>query len=69
MGLTVGNQSARLVSPNRVLGLWTAYSLVVGNVIGSGIFVSPGKVMAGTNSPLASLIVWFVLGIVTIFGN
>jgi len=38
-------------------------SLVVGLIIGSGIFSSPGQVLANVGSPGASLIVWAIAGI------
>jgi amino acid transporter len=40
-------------------------SLVVGIIIGSGIFASPSQVNSNAGSPGASLIVWVVAGILT----
>ena len=50
------------------LGLFTTVMMVVGGVIGSGIFRKAG-VMAGlVGSPTLLLLVWFVAGMITIFG-
>lgn len=38
-------------------------SLVVGVIIGSGIFSSPGQVVARVGSPGASLLVWLIAGV------
>lgn len=50
----------------RQLGLVSGISFVMGNMIGSGIFVSPGGVLAGTGSVGLSLIVWAVCGLISI---
>ncbi|KAF9053722.1 amino acid transporter [Hymenopellis radicata] len=45
------------------IGLFNGIALVVGLQIGSGIFSSPGVVVANTNSVGASLSVWLVSGL------
>ncbi|KAF8522271.1 amino acid permease-domain-containing protein [Hysterangium stoloniferum] len=47
----------------KTLGLVKGIALVAGLQIGSGIFSSPGVVLANTQSVGASLVVWFVSGI------
>ncbi|EEH02613.1 L-methionine porter [Histoplasma capsulatum G186AR] len=44
-------------------------SLIIGLVIGSGIFSSPGRVNANAGSPGASLIVWAVAGLLAWTGG
>jgi len=43
-----------------------AIALVVGGVIGSGIFLKPGIVFNNAGSPMLGLMAWFVGGIVTL---
>ncbi len=52
----------------RNLGLNTTIALVVGGVIGSGIFMKPALMGSQLGSPLLLLSVWVVAGIVTLFG-
>jgi APA family basic amino acid/polyamine antiporter len=44
----------------RVLGLWMAIAVVVGNTIGAGIFVKPGRIAADAGSFPLIFSVWFV---------
>jgi APA family basic amino acid/polyamine antiporter len=52
----------------RVLGLWDVVMIVVGGVIGSGIFLSPSEIAAVVPSPLLLLAVWVVGGLLSFFG-
>lgn len=47
----------------KTIGLVNGIALVVGNQIGSGIFSSPGVVLADSGSVGASLMVWVVSGV------
>ena len=65
-------QSATATSPApqliRGLGLFDASTLIVGSVIGSGIFVAP-SIMAGyVQSPTLLLGLWLIGGALTLFG-
>lgn len=53
----------------RKLGLWACVSIVVGSVIGSGIFMKPATMAAQTGSPLLLVSVWIIAGIVSLFGG
>ncbi|HVD77858.1 MAG TPA: amino acid transporter, partial [Vicinamibacteria bacterium] len=58
-------RAAQLV---RGLGLLDATTLIVGSVIGSGIFVAP-SIMAGyVQSPPLLLGLWLIGGALTLFG-
>jgi APA family basic amino acid/polyamine antiporter len=52
----------------RVLGLWDIVSIVIGGVIGSGIFLVPKDIAAAVGGPVLILAVWIVGGVLSIFG-
>lgn len=52
----------------RDLGLLESVSIVIGRIIGSGIFRTPGPIMALVASVSLFGLVWVIGGIVTIFG-
>jgi APA family basic amino acid/polyamine antiporter len=52
----------------RTLGLREATSIVVGGIIGSGIFVSPAIAAREAGAPGLALVVWIVAGIVATAG-
>lgn len=53
----------------RQLGLWASISIVVGSVIGSGIFMKPATMAGQVGSPLMLLAVWVIAGIASLFGG
>ncbi len=52
----------------RVLGVGSIVGIVVGTMIGSGIFIVPATVAAQVRSPLIILAVWVVGGLLSVFG-
>jgi APA family basic amino acid/polyamine antiporter len=50
------------------LGLFTTVMMVIGGVIGSGIFRKPGVMAAQVGSPELLLGVWLLAGVLTLFG-
>ncbi|KAI1795792.1 L-methionine transporter [Ganoderma leucocontextum] len=56
-------EDVHLESNEKRLGLVNGIALIVGLQIGSGIFSSPGVVVANTQSVGASLLVWFAAGV------
>lgn len=52
----------------RSLSLQTTIAIVVGGVIGSGIFMKPALMASQLGSPLLLLSVWVVAGVITLFG-
>ncbi len=56
------------ISLPRVLSLWDVIMIVVGGVIGSGIFLSPSEIALAVPAPLLMLAVWVVGGMFSFFG-
>ena len=52
----------------RVLGLWDFMAIVIGGVIGSGIFLVPKSIATVLPSPLLMLSVWVFGGLLSFFG-
>src|SRR5712691_7195558 len=52
----------------RSLGLWPAVAVVVGTVIGSGIFLVPNDMVKNVGSPAMVFAVWIFGGVLTLFG-
>ena len=55
-------------SLRRALGLWGAVSIVVGTVIGSGIFLVPTRMINLVGSVQTLFVVWIVAGVLSLFG-
>ncbi len=52
----------------RELGLWSAAAIVVGTVIGSGIFLVPSTMVQRVGTPAMVLAVWVFAGVLTLVG-
>lgn len=50
----------------RTIGLWQGLAIVVGMIIGSGIFLKPSVVLCDAGSPLFAIGAWVLGGIVTL---
>ena len=53
----------------RLLGAWSAASILIGSIIGSGIFVKPGGIARDLPSPGWILVCWVVAGILALIGS
>ena len=56
------------VAMSRNLGLWNGVSIIVGVIVGSGIFVSPQGVLKEAGSVGAALCVWCACGLLALLG-
>jgi basic amino acid/polyamine antiporter, APA family len=66
--LPSANSHEEGVTLARELGLLAATALVVGQVIGVGIFLTPGTIIRSIASPLGVLLVWGTMGVMAICG-
>lgn len=57
------------VALKKSVSLFNGIGLIVGTVIGSGIFVSPTSILEESNSIGASLLVWLGCGLLALFGS
>ena len=51
------------------VGLFSGISFVIGTMIGSGIFISPGGVISQSGSVAMSLIVWILCGLLAMLAS
>lgn len=62
------NKNALQSTRNTKMGYLGATSYVIGNIIGSGIFITPSSILRQTNSIGLSLIVWVLCALIAILG-
>ena len=62
------HESSKVKQLTKNLGCSDVFIYVVSNIIGAGIYVSPGLVARYTNNMGTSLILWTISGIVCLFG-
>src|ERR1017187_7460097 len=59
---------SKVIELRRDLGLWGAISIVVGTVIGSGIFLVPRAMVLRVGSPSMVFVVWVFGGLLSLCG-
>lgn len=52
----------------RQFGLWTAVALIIGQVIAVGIFLTPAGMAKSVGSPFWLLVIWLLMGAMTLSG-
>ena len=50
------------------LGLFSSTAIVIGSMIGSGIYIVDADIARGTNSPALYLAAWIITGVMTVIG-
>jgi len=68
MNQTTAVQQPAVRSLPRVLGLWDVLGILIGSVIGSGIFIVPAEIAGLLKAPLIIMSVWVVGGLLSFFG-
>lgn len=56
------------MTKNSALGLWSLVALVIGNMIGAGVFTTSGFALADLGSPLRVLAAWLIGGLLALCG-
>ncbi|CAG7734459.1 unnamed protein product [Allacma fusca] len=79
-GTTLSNRNGSIKGPSekvkieenvglkREVGLTGSIAMIVGTMIGSGIFVTPGGLLGKVGSVWLSIVIWILCGIVSTFG-
>ncbi|XP_047994194.1 b(0,+)-type amino acid transporter 1-like [Leguminivora glycinivorella] len=67
-GNGIASVAGSTVKLKRELGLFSAVNLILGVMIGSGIFVSPASALKESGSVALCLIIWTVSGIISLLG-
>lgn len=50
------------------LGFWSATAVIIGSIIGSGVFMKPSSMAAQLGSPVWLTLVWIIAGLFSLFG-
>jgi basic amino acid/polyamine antiporter, APA family len=50
------------------IGFWSATSIIIGSIIGSGVFMKPASMAGQLGSPIWLTIVWIIAGMFSLFG-
>ena len=61
-------EDANAVGLKKTMTMLNGVTVIVGSIIGSGIFVSPGGVLHNTGSINMALVVWVLAGVFSMIG-
>ena len=50
------------------IGFWSATAIIIGSIIGSGVFMKPASMAGQLGSPIWLTIVWVIAGLFSLFG-
>jgi APA family basic amino acid/polyamine antiporter len=50
------------------IGFWSATSIIIGSIIGSGVFMKPASMAADLGSPVWLTLIWIIAGFFSLFG-
>jgi APA family basic amino acid/polyamine antiporter len=60
--------SPHRTQPNRALGTFDATCIVIGAIVGVGIFFTPAKVAKPTGAPTLAVTAWCITGFIALCG-
>ncbi|VDP67681.1 unnamed protein product [Echinostoma caproni] len=66
--VSVSGASSAEVRMKPTIGLLNSITIIIGSVIGSGIFISPSGILANVNSFGASIVIWIACGLFSLMG-
>jgi APA family basic amino acid/polyamine antiporter len=55
-------------SLSKKIGFWASTSIIIGSIIGSGVFMKPASMAAQLGSPIWLTVIWIIAGMFTFFG-
>ena len=55
-------------SLQKKIGFWSAIAIIIGSIIGSGIFMKPATMAAQLGSPIWLMLVWIIAGLFSLCG-
>src|SRR5688572_28236333 len=50
------------------IGFWSATAIIIGSIIGSGVFMKPSSMASDLGSPIWLTLIWIIAGIFSLFG-
>lgn len=68
-GNNMESNTGSTVKLKRELGLFSAVNLILGVMIGSGIFVSPAAALEYSGSVGLCLVIWTLSGVISLLGG
>ena len=67
-GVVVHLEQGAPADLRRTIGFWSGIALLMGTMIGGGIFRAPASIAAALHSPGPTLLLWVAFGVVTLCG-
>ncbi len=56
------------LSLTQKIGFWSATAIIIGSIIGSGVFMKPASMAGQLGSPIWLTVVWVIAGLFSLFG-
>ena len=66
--MTAAVEPQEKVNLKKSISLISACAIIIGTIVGSGIFISPNTVLKEAGTPGVSLLIWFLAGAIALTG-